>query len=632
MAVIEIAKIIVRRGQELQTGVPQLDAGEFGWAQDTEHLYIGKRIAEGATTDQNTRILTENDLNNFMSVVLNTSTAYSKYQYREFDAHINATTSTVATQLDTWVNLTSYGLIPSTNTNIDITLSLQTAVADLFYNSAADSWQRRDARKELRIPAGSYLITQAVDLPPYTTIVGDGAGITKILFNNSEQSLFRTVDATGVRYDIDPDGMSSGVNQAGHITLRGITFEFANTLSHAQSLVTLDNADTALIEQCSFGVVDATLPAQLGVGIDLRGRGASGAELCRNIVVRDCSFYGVQMGVHGLGTVLGPVVTNCHFENLDYGIAMEYVGTDPSFQPRNGVFTQNTFRNITREGIFSGNFSTRASTTYVTNHLSADNQFYHVGNGQGLSDSYPTTATYAVVTFLSQGNKVSDNHFNRMIYAEGSPAVNWYYNSLVQGNALVSNSAVYAKEFATTSTVNLLKIPLSGSDQMVTMNYQLFNDSFSRKGSVLINVTPTGDSTLSDSYIFSDSLTTADSGLGAINGTTSSTLLISAALSSIYNKIVNEPGVWYIASDSELSTVAYVESVYQSVDGIAISIEPFNPPFTFTYPGNYTLLKTNNPSSDFYYNNVFNKNYVSLTLTPSTSTQYRLEYQLDIQI
>jgi hypothetical protein len=58
MAVIEIAKIQVRRGQEHVTGVPQLDPGEFGWAEDTQNLYIGKRISEGASSDENTRILT----------------------------------------------------------------------------------------------------------------------------------------------------------------------------------------------------------------------------------------------------------------------------------------------------------------------------------------------------------------------------------------------------------------------------------------------------------------------------------------------------------------------------------------------------------------------------------------------
>ena len=41
MAVVQISKIQVRRGEENQTGIPQLAGGEFGWAEDTENLYIG---------------------------------------------------------------------------------------------------------------------------------------------------------------------------------------------------------------------------------------------------------------------------------------------------------------------------------------------------------------------------------------------------------------------------------------------------------------------------------------------------------------------------------------------------------------------------------------------------------------
>lgn len=64
MSVIEIASIQVRRGQEHQTGIPKLLPGEFGWAEDTENLYIGKSIAEGAVDEYNTRVLTEKDLHN----------------------------------------------------------------------------------------------------------------------------------------------------------------------------------------------------------------------------------------------------------------------------------------------------------------------------------------------------------------------------------------------------------------------------------------------------------------------------------------------------------------------------------------------------------------------------------------
>ena len=81
MAVIEIAKIQVRRGQENQTGVPPLAGGEFAWATDNENLYIGLKRADGAARDANIRVLTENDLNVFKNLSdqarLNTSTIYT---------------------------------------------------------------------------------------------------------------------------------------------------------------------------------------------------------------------------------------------------------------------------------------------------------------------------------------------------------------------------------------------------------------------------------------------------------------------------------------------------------------------------------------------------------------------------
>lgn len=631
MAVIEIAKIIVRRGQELQTGVPQLDAGEFGWAQDTEHLYIGKRVSEGATTDQNTRILTENDLSTFMATVLNTSTAYSKYDYREFDAHIHATTSTVAAKLNNWVSLTDYGLVVTTATHVNITAVLQQAVSDLFNNSSSSSWQRADARRELRIPAGSYLITQTVELPPYTTITGEGPGLTRVVYNNPVNSLFKTVDATGADYDTNPDGMASGTDQAKHVTIKGLTLEFDNTLTVAESLMSLDNVDSALVENCEFGVVNAVSPAQIGYGVSLRGRGASGVELCKNIIIRDCKFNGLQAGVQGIGTVLRPVITDNVFENLDYGIALVYEGSDVNYQPRDGVMVTNKFRNITHEAIFAGNFSTRQINNFASNHLCSENQFYHVGNNFDLSDSIPTTSSFAVVTFLSQGNRIENSHFNRMVYAESTTTSSWFYNPLVQGNAKISNSSVYSKDFATTSTVNLLKLPLTGSDQMVTMNYQLFNADFSRKGEVVFNVTPSGYSSISDSYTFTDSLTPYAT-VSAVDGTSSSTLVISTLTNAGVQQLISNPGLWYISPVGLPDSATPVERVIQDGNTYLISIDSFTPPFTFTYPGSYTISKTNNPASNFSYQDHSANNYVSLTFKPSTSTQYRLEYQLDIQI
>ena len=135
MAVIEIARIQVRRGQELVTGVPKLEPGEFGWAEDTENLYIGKRISEGAPDDLNTRILTEKDLSTFFNAAMNTGTATLSYRYRDGTSYMaNATTTTVQAKLDSLnPSLIDFGVVASF-TATDITTLFQSAVNTIFNN------------------------------------------------------------------------------------------------------------------------------------------------------------------------------------------------------------------------------------------------------------------------------------------------------------------------------------------------------------------------------------------------------------------------------------------------------------------------------------------------------------------
>ena len=154
MPIIEIAKIQVRRGQESQGQVPQLAPGELAWAEDTQNLYIGKRISEGANNDNNTRILTDKDLSNvFASALgavnfLNTSTQYRlKDRQFKYGAGANqtlATTGTYFTKLDNWVSLTDFapgGIWPPTGLDttalynasyntVDITQILKNAIGE----------------------------------------------------------------------------------------------------------------------------------------------------------------------------------------------------------------------------------------------------------------------------------------------------------------------------------------------------------------------------------------------------------------------------------------------------------------------------------------------------------------------
>ena len=60
MAIVQISRIQHRRG--VKTLLPQLAAGELGWAVDTQELYIGNgTLADGAPELGNTKILTEDD-------------------------------------------------------------------------------------------------------------------------------------------------------------------------------------------------------------------------------------------------------------------------------------------------------------------------------------------------------------------------------------------------------------------------------------------------------------------------------------------------------------------------------------------------------------------------------------------
>ena len=58
MAITQISKITVRKGRK--ENLPQLAAGELGWAVDTQQLYIGNgTLSDGAPAEGNTEILTD---------------------------------------------------------------------------------------------------------------------------------------------------------------------------------------------------------------------------------------------------------------------------------------------------------------------------------------------------------------------------------------------------------------------------------------------------------------------------------------------------------------------------------------------------------------------------------------------
>ena len=318
MAVISISKIQVRRGQELQTGIPQLSPGEFGWAEDTEHLYIGKRIVEGAVDDNNTRILTENDLDyqtisenvfSYIRQYLSTGTTIastSTYKYRDGISYVKSQISTIAVKLDNWVSLTVYG-VKETSTGTDITTALQEAVYSLFAGKDSSNngvhgaspfvTNIPDTRRQLIIPAGRYVVTEIIDLPPFTSLVGEGPELTTIQFIPdpilTPPAMFRTVDANGNSFssgNMDPSIFDGG--NARNISIEGMTLEFTATNVVSVPLLSLDQVTDVNIMNVNFSTGNLSTMTQYGTAIQIQSDIVSDIRNAPagNINIENCKF------------------------------------------------------------------------------------------------------------------------------------------------------------------------------------------------------------------------------------------------------------------------------------------------------------------------------------------------------
>ena len=667
MAILEIAKIQVRRGEENVTGIPQLDPGEFGWAQDTEHLYIGKRISEGAKDDNNTRILTENDqatiidnLGTTLRSFLSTSTVASTatYKYRVSDAHIHSNTSSISIKLDNAVSLTDYlpvGLLIS-HTPVDITSTLNAAIQDLFNNSSWSSWERADARRKLIIPAGNYLVSSTIELPPYTSLIGEGQEITTLSLTTGTVSMFKTVDAQGNDW---VDGMSDGVKRSREISIESMTLQYADpqTTSTAQALLALDNVLDAKIQDVFFktainttstttyGLVDG------GIGISIRGQGggiaAGDVNLCENIQINRCRFDSLYTGVVCTGTVVRPVLTNSILSNLNRGITLYPI--DLLLGPTNGLFSNNRFKSIVREAVWVG------TSTNKSMHVSENNYFVQVGNGTNLDDNNTTsTNSTPVMSFYSEGNKTINDYFNRRIVADNSQDPNFYYNPLVTGRVTIDDSATISSYVSSATIYNdgiskLTKIPLTGIDQMVTIRYQLHNSYISRKGNVIINISSDNFTSMTDTYNFTSNEVVIDDAV-----TTATTATIFPGTTQFLVNYVDNPAfvqvaggtpfsgtpiltdqTWFMVDPTNNNNAALITSFNTSSGNVAMFDTQSTPAINFNTSTSFILARSVSAPIvlNVDYLTYSNKNYVVLTAkneSTSTDSGAFMEYNVNI--
>lgn len=514
MAVLQISKIQVRRGQELVTGVPQLSAGEFAWSTDVQKLYIGNGSTaspsvggDGAPTVGNTEILTANSISNGNLFSL------ESYQYQKNNPVIQTGPTnfpvirTLQSKLDDSVSAFDFGA-KGDGVNDD-TKSLQQALTQLYANTDASI---ASSRKTLRIPAGTYKITGTLFVPPYASIVGDGMDktIIKQLSTGSAVLQFCGLNAQGVLTTWDAHNISAGRYQPQNISVEGMTIGYDTYLAEfgQQGLLEADCAVDSRIHNVKFEGAGQT-PSTVA-GIEIRGLGQT---TTKNLRISNCIFENLGNGVLSFYDSSEIYISNSEFRNLNVGIdffdyrsggnnwpqvAPFASGQVSTVGPQHVLIQSNRFENIYQQAVFVGTNSTNVST-FIN---SVNNGFFNCGNFTGTE----AQQSYEVLGFYTPGNTSVNDYFfridenntttnasSKILPAVNGPAV-YLQGKGVQAITLQPALVVYQP---------LLTVAKTKTDQVIKLSYVASQSSVgvTRRGDLSI-VCNTNNPVITDAYTY----------------------------------------------------------------------------------------------------------------------------------
>lgn len=533
MAVVEIAKIKVRRGQANVDGIPQLDGGEFGWAVDTRSLYIGNgTLEEGAPTTGNTRMLTEYDLPNIFYLTSSTYVyANGSIPERFTDPSGSAQTQqTVQGKLDTWMTLVDFGVSPGTPTYSN--QGIQNAIDQLYLNSDKNL---SSSRVTLRLPAGTYDVTATIYIPPNVSLVGDGKGKTILNVMSTNTTILQFCDSTSEidSYVIFQPG-STNITSQGRprdILLTGMTLKYDDSITdyaNALPLLRADCVESAAIVDCAFSGSTATTTSSYAA-IEIRGQGSITTD---NLTLDRVDFNLLGRAIVSDYDVQQINISNSRFTNLYRGIAFNeasLIGND--IGPREVRVHNSQFQDIIHEA-----WLVNANNGVNTNHVSSQNTYRNVGNNL-LGE---LSAVTPVIQFATSGNVSVDDYFSRHEVIN-STSTDVVLQPTVQGNTYIRQQTSYNVNLITSvNPVSLIKLPALGTAQLTEVKYILRKPiaMTSREGTLLVSAGLNGTVGVTDNFSY--------------QGVNDGNLLFSVTSNTVTNAIT----VFYTSADND-GTIEY---------------------------------------------------------------------------
>lgn len=528
MAVVEIAKIQLRRGNARSTGMPQLDTGELGWAisgtdpnSTAPELFIGNKTADGASITTNTRILTTLDLPNIFTSSITTSTYYYSGN-RSMLIYTGPSSTNVARTVkkkldDEIPNLNDF-LTDADKLSGDIGIALQRAINVLYLNS--DKSSTRDGRIPLRIPAGSYVTSATIYIPPYATLVGDGKRKTVISFTGESKPLFQFVDLTStVGSPVTLNNMVSGTSPR-IISISGMTLEFSPNIS-PNSTISLLRADCALdtiIDNIEFRGNTSTYSTSNvdNAGIEIRGLGGITS---RNLKITNCIFDTLYCGIKSDYDIEDITINDNRFQNLYRGIEFgQNLRSENSMGPARTRITKNVFYIIAREAV-----RVVGTSAMYTGHILSQNVYNNVGNdssylvpGSGDIDG----GISSIIDFQTFGNVSDNDSFSRHVEINNYSG-NTNFIIPISGHVSITDNRPMVEELSD-ATGTLVKLAHSGSVTNIKIQYHITATGLSRWGDLRVICSSSGVD-IQDTYSYSGS---GDSGI-----------IFEAAYNNTYNTI-----------------------------------------------------------------------------------------------
>ena len=419
MAILQISRITQRQG--LAQDLPQPLAGaELGWAIDERKLYIGNGdLAEGAPAVGNTEVLTE------FSDLLSYVTAYT-YQGEAggYTVQTGATSGSPVSQsiqsrLDSYAIVTDFGATGDGVT--DDTAAINRALYQLYCRQS-----NTQVRRSLFFPAGTYLVTDTILIPPFAKLYGEGANSSIINFQvnswvpltayasgilvyySTNGNYYRSLadvpaeDPTSPGSSIAPTnttywqlnqsstppgnlpdyvvrtadslqqiGVDIGTNGATppqNVEISDMAFvtnNVSNDSSSSHNICLIEDINGMNINNVTFaGPFTLADSSTLADNLSCVNFASTGSLPCTQINIVGCKFTGATYGVSTDQVIDGCTISNSYFDILYQGVVLD---TNPT-----GVrIVENIFDNIYHTGILING---------ATLNASAYNIFYDVGN------------------------------------------------------------------------------------------------------------------------------------------------------------------------------------------------------------------------------------------------------------